>query len=228
MTYLNPFRDTRYTSSDIDAGTDYCASSGPIYPVGRCRILRPGTPSMTSTFGGDLSSYVLLDGPAKDLVIYTAEHYRVRPGHPAGSIVEPSVALYDFAGCIEEGWGSADGTQSLAWSRDYQESQCSRLGLNFDAFMQTLGVAPGHPRAGNAPSGVLPAGYPDWAVIGKDEQMFSDYKVGWRLGRDGKALPKNANEDVTLGWNAWHHDLEKNHVHSVTVGGTTVKTTKPS
>jgi hypothetical protein len=232
MTYVNPFRDAHYVSSDIDAGTDYCSTTtsatNPIYPVGRCRVLRPGTPSMTSTFGNDLSAYVLLDGPAQGLVIYTAEHYFVRPGHPTGSIVDVNVPLYDLRGCIEQGWGTSDGSQSLAWSRDYQESQCSRLGLNFDAFMQTLGVAPGHPRGGNPPSGVLPAGYPDWTAIGKDEAMYADWKVGWRLGRDGKPLPKNANEDVTLGFNAWHHDLEKDHTHTVPISGTqTVRTSKP-
>lgn len=231
--YLNPFRDARVGSSDIDAGTDYCGLDGdPIYPVGQCRVLRTGTPSMTSTFGGDLSAYVLIEsGPAKGLVIYTAEHYRVLPGHSADSIVDVKTPLYEFRGCIEQGWGTPDGSQSLAWSLGYAEHECSRLGVNFNAFMVTLGVAPGHPRGGNAPSGVLPAGFPDWAALAKDEAMYEDFKKGAQLYKDGKHLSSHANADMQFGWNFAQRSANlpdtRGHVHNVTVNGQTVQTSQP-
>lgn len=164
VTYEDPFRDANYTSSDIDAGTDYCGS-GVIHPIGTARILRRGTPSHTSTFGGDLSAYMLLDGPAAGKVVYTAEHYILEPGINAGDIVDSDTVLYHFDGCIEQGWATLDGSQSLAWSLDYQEGDCSRLGMSYNNLMVALHVKPGHPRQGHAPSGMLPQGYPlDWTV----------------------------------------------------------------
>lgn len=165
VAFPNPFRNAKVTSEDIDAGMDYCGS-GVIFPVAKCRILRPGTPSMTSTFGNDFSAYVPLEGPFAGLPIYTVEHYRVLPGHPAGQVVDVDTPLYEFLGCIEQGWATADGSYSLAWATGYQEGQCSKLGTSFNKLMMALGVASGRPRGGLPATGVLPAAYDkDWEKV---------------------------------------------------------------
>jgi hypothetical protein len=163
--YDDPMRDANCSSSDIDAGLDLCFS-GDCYAIGPGVVLREGRPSNTSLFGNDLSAYRITAGPLAGKVIYTAEHYSVVPGHPAGSLVNSSTVLYrGYGGCIEQGFATPDGSQSLAWSRDYQEGQYSRLGASFDDLMFQLGRAHGHPRGGGPISGTLPAGYlPHWTL----------------------------------------------------------------
>lgn len=164
VAYENPFRSMTVSVADIDAGVDYCGT-GVIHPLGNAVILRRGTPSHTSTFGRDLSAYRLLDGPAAGKVIYTAEHYELVDGIVPGDVVDTDTVLYHMDGCIEQGWATFDGSQSLAWALGYSEGECSKLGTSFNDLMMAVGVPGGHPRGGNTATGALPQGYPlQWTL----------------------------------------------------------------
>ena len=155
--YRDPFRDAVYTAARIDAGVDYCGT-GPIYPIGRARILNRGTPSGTSMFGHDMPVYELLEGPGKGLKVFCDEHLTMRGGYKTGDIVETTQALYEMNGCVEVGW--SDGRGSWAWnSGTYSEGQLSVLGANFSNLLGALGSKPGLTLSRSV-TGTLPAGFP--------------------------------------------------------------------
>lgn len=135
--YRNPFRDVAMSPARIDAGVDYCGN-GPVYPLGRAKIINVGTPSHTTTFGSDMAVYQLLDGPARGKFVFFAEHYDTEPGYKEGDVVDTDTVLYRMNGCIEIGW--SDGRGSIAWNiaPDSIEGQRTVWGDNFNDLLVSI------------------------------------------------------------------------------------------
>jgi len=70
--YQNPFRSVpNIAQAGIDAGVDY-SGDGPVYAIGNGVVTEANPHS--GWVGGNVSSYKLSDGPAKDKVIFVAEN----------------------------------------------------------------------------------------------------------------------------------------------------------
>jgi len=168
--YLNPLRAiTGLISQRIDMGADF-AGSGPVYPIGDA-VITSATGVSAGWPGGGWITYQLTDGPAAGLVVYVAED--VRPTVAVGQRVTPTTVIatmFNGNEGIETGWAMPDGASA--------ESQLpaaggiggggpfpTMVGVNFDDLLQALGV-PAAPNAGEAPFGLLPAGYPaNWSDL---------------------------------------------------------------
>lgn len=162
--YLDPFRDANISAARINGGVDYCGS-GPVYPFGNAVILNVGRPSGTSTFGGDMAVYELLDGPGQGLKVFFAEHYRTRGGYANGDHVTVDDVLWDMYSCIEIGW--SDGRGSVAWdSADHSiEGERTAYGENMNDLLVAVGSVAGL-ATGRPITGPLPAAYPrNWKEL---------------------------------------------------------------
>lgn len=144
-------------------GVDF-GGSGPVYAVGDA-VITNAEGDNAGWPGGGWITYQLTDGPAKGLSVYVAED--VTPTVTVGQQVNSSTVvgnMYDGGDGIETGWAMPDGASA--------ESQLAaaggiggggpfptEVGLNFEELLQSLGVPAASNRA-DAPSGLLPAGYP--------------------------------------------------------------------
>jgi hypothetical protein len=158
--YANPLRSTGgLTPERIDSGVDY-TGVGPVYAIGNGLVLNVFAGDWP---GGTFIAYQLSDGPAKGLVVYTAED--VNPQVAIGSTVTANTVIGQMYGGphgIEMGW--ADGSRipnAMARSAgQYHGGNSTAFGYNFSRFLQALG-APGGILENN-PTGTLPAGWPQW------------------------------------------------------------------
>jgi hypothetical protein len=162
--YDNPFRDADYTAARIDAGVDYClipGGKGPVYALGKAKIINRGNPSGTSVFSNDMPVYQLLEGVYKNKYVFCDEHIRLEAGYNDGDIVDSNTVLYHMYGCIEIGWSDGPPNNgSIAWnSGKYSEGQLSAYGDNFNQLLVSTGAKAGL-RLGRKVSGSLPNGWP--------------------------------------------------------------------
>ena len=163
--YLNPLRGiSGLIPERIDMGVDI-GGSGPIYALGNA-VITNAMGNSAGWPGGGWITYRLTDGPDSGLMVYVAED--VTPTVQVGRNVSSSTVIANmFAGGagIETGWAQPSG--------DSAESQLpaaasisggggpfpTRIGLNFEELLQTLGVAAASNRTQPA-YGTLPPGYP--------------------------------------------------------------------
>jgi murein DD-endopeptidase MepM/ murein hydrolase activator NlpD len=158
--YANPFRSTAgLTPERIDSGVDY-AGFGPVYAIGNGVVLNVYASDWP---GGTFIAYQLSDGPAKGLVVYTAED--INPNVSVGSTVTANTVIGQMYGGphgIEIGWadGSAIPNAMARSAGQYQGGNSTAFGYNFSRLLQALG-APGGILQNN-PTGTLPDGWPQW------------------------------------------------------------------
>jgi murein DD-endopeptidase MepM/ murein hydrolase activator NlpD len=158
--YANPLRSVGGLSAQrIDSGVDY-AGTGPVYAIGNGVVLNVYAADWP---GGTFIAYQLSDGPAKGLVVYTAED--LNPQVSVGSTVTANTVIGDMYGGphgIEIGW--ADGSRiPNAMARSYGQyggGNSTAFGYNFSRFLQALGAPGGI--LNNSPTGTLPADWPQW------------------------------------------------------------------
>jgi murein DD-endopeptidase MepM/ murein hydrolase activator NlpD len=158
--YANPFRAVSgLVPERIDQGVDY-AGFGPVYAIGDATVVWTvgnGWP------GGTFIAYQFTDGPARGLVAYLAED--VEPSVQVGQTVSSGTVIgqmYEGPNGIETGWANPAAlpdTMARTFGQ-FNGSNSSAFGVNFSQFLQSLG-APGGIQ-NSAPSGVLPAGWPQW------------------------------------------------------------------
>jgi murein DD-endopeptidase MepM/ murein hydrolase activator NlpD len=158
--YGNPFRGVSGLSPErIDSGVDY-AGVGPVYAIGNGVVLNIYAGDWP---GGTFIAYQLSDGPAKGLVVYTAED--LNPQVSVGSTVTPNTVIGQMYGGphgIEIGWadGSALPNAMARSAGQYHGGNSTAFGYNFSQLLQSLG-APGGILQNN-PDGTLPPGWPQW------------------------------------------------------------------
>ena len=162
--YLNPLRDIpNLVLERIDQGVDF-AGSGPVYALGDA-VVTSATGDSGGWPGGGWITYLLSDGPDAGLMVYVAED--ITPAVQVGEHVTSSTVvgtMFDGSDGIETGWAQPSGVSA--------ESQLpvaggigafgpfpTKVGLNFDELLQSLGV-PAAPNATESASGLLPSNYP--------------------------------------------------------------------
>jgi len=162
--YRNPLRGVSgLVPERIDDGADF-AGLGPVYALGD-GVVTSATGTSPGWPGGGWITYRLTGGPAAGLVVYVAED--ITPAVTAGQRVTPSTVLgtmFDGSDGIETGWAqptglSAESELPQAGSIAGLGPFPTRVGLNFDELLQSLGV-PAAPNRTQPPFGLLPAGYP--------------------------------------------------------------------
>jgi murein DD-endopeptidase MepM/ murein hydrolase activator NlpD len=147
----------------IDDGVDF-AGSGPVYAVGDA-VVTNATGTNFGWPGGGWITYRLTGGPAAGLVVYVAED--ITPAVTVGQRVSPSTVIgtmFDGGDGIETGWAQLTG---LSAESELPEAGGigglgpfpTRIGVNFDQLLQSLGVSAAPNRTQPA-SGLLPVGYP--------------------------------------------------------------------
>ena len=162
--YRDPLRGVSgLVPERIDDGVDF-AGQGPVYALGDA-VVTNATATNFGWPGGGWITYRLTSGPASGLVVYVAED--ITPAVAVGQHVSPSTmigTMFDGGDGIETGWA-----QPTSLSAESQLPQAgaiaglgpfpTRVGVNFDKLLQTLGV-PAAPNRTQPPFGLLPAGYP--------------------------------------------------------------------
>ncbi len=161
--YLNPLRGVSGLIPErIDEGVDF-GGSGPVYALGDAVITSAATNAGWP--GGGWITYQLTGGPDAGLMVYVAED--VTPAVQAGQHVSPSTVIASmFAGGdgIETGWAqpsglSAESELPQAGGIGGNGPFPTRIGVNFDELLQSLGV-PAAPNRSQPAYGLLPANYP--------------------------------------------------------------------
>ncbi len=161
--YLNPLRDVDgLVLERVDQGVDF-AGSGPVFAVGDGVITNavaddPG-------WDGGWITYQLTDGPAAGLMVYVAED--ITPTVQVGQQVTPFTVvgtMFNGGEGIEIGWAQPTGVTAesqlpVAGGIGAYGPFPTRVGLNFDELLQSLGVPPA-PNSTEPPNGLLPANYP--------------------------------------------------------------------
>jgi hypothetical protein len=162
--YRNPLRGiSGLVPERIDDGVDF-TGLGPVYALGDAVI----TGAAGTNFGwpgGGWITYRLTDGPAAGLMVYVAED--ITPAVAAGQRVSSSTVIgttFDGGDGIETGWAqptglSAESELPQAGSIGGNGPFPTRIGVNFDQLLQSLGV-PAAPNRTQTAFGLLPAGYP--------------------------------------------------------------------
>ena len=162
--YRNPLRGvTGLVPERIDDGVDF-AGSGPVYALGD-GVVTGASGSNFGWPGGGWITYRLTSGPGVGLMGYVAED--IIPAVAVGQHVSSATALgtmYNGGDGIETGWAQQT---SLSAESELPEAGGigglgpfpTRIGLNFDELLQSLGV-PAAPNRAQPAHGLLPAGYP--------------------------------------------------------------------
>jgi hypothetical protein len=162
--YRNPLRGVPgLVAERIDAGVDF-AGSGPVYALGDAIV----TSAAGDNFGwpgGGWITYRLTTGPGVGLVVYVAED--IIPAVAVGQRVSSSTVIgtmFTGGDGIETGWAqpsslSAESELPQAGGIGGLGPFPTRVGVNFDELLQSLGV-PAAPNRARPPHGLLPAGYP--------------------------------------------------------------------
>ena len=162
--YRDPLRGVKgLVAERIDDGVDF-AGAGPVYALGAAVV----TGAAGDNFGwpgGGWITYRLTSGPGAGLMVYVAED--IIPAVVTGQRVSPATVIgtmYDGGDGIETGWAqpsglSAESELSPAGGIGGLGPFPTRVGLNFDELLQSLGV-PAAPNRAQTPHGLLPAGYP--------------------------------------------------------------------
>jgi hypothetical protein len=162
--YRDPLRGVHgLVLERIDDGVDF-AGAGPVYALGDAVV----TSASGTNFGwpgGGWITYRLTGGPGVGLVVYVAED--IVPAVTVGQRVSSATALgtmFDGGDGIETGWA-----QPTSLSAESELAQAggigglgpfpTRIGVNFDELLQSLGV-PAAPNRDQPQYGLLPAGYP--------------------------------------------------------------------
>ena len=162
--YRNPLRGVNgLVAERIDDGVDF-AGAGPVYALGDAVV----TSAAGNNFGwpgGGWITYRLTSGPGVGLVVYVAED--IIPAVAAGQRVSPSTVIgtmFDGGDGIETGWAQPSGL-----SAESELPQAggigglgpfpTRVGVNFDELLQSLG-GPAAPNRAQTAHGLLPVGYP--------------------------------------------------------------------
>jgi murein DD-endopeptidase MepM/ murein hydrolase activator NlpD len=162
--YRNPLRGVSgLVPERIDAGVDF-SGLGPVYALGDA-VVTGATGTDFGWPGGGWITYRLTSGPATGLVVYVAED--ITPAVAVGQRVSPSTVIgtmFDGPDGIETGWA-----QPTSLSTESELPQAggiaglgpfpTRIGINFDKLLQSLGV-PAAPNRTQPANGLLPAGYP--------------------------------------------------------------------
>jgi hypothetical protein len=162
--YRDPLRGVHGLAGErIDDGVDF-AGTGPVYALGDAVVTRADADNFGWPGGGWIT-YRLTSGPGVGLMVYVAED--IIPAVVAGQRVSAGTVLgtmYDGGDGIETGWAqptglSAESELPQAGSIGGLGPFPTRVGVNFDELLQSLGVAAAPNRA-QPPHGLLPAGYP--------------------------------------------------------------------
>jgi hypothetical protein len=142
--YTNPFKGATVGQSRIDEGVDYVVS-GPIRAVGAARIVFLGSYSGFGTY----LVYELIDGEQKGKRIYVAEG--LRPVVARLDKVSKGQKIAVGVGAIESGWAQG-GPTFLPYAQIaggyHPDGVRTAAGMDFDKFMQSLGVIAGRPDSG--------------------------------------------------------------------------------
>jgi hypothetical protein len=144
-------------------GVDF-GGSGPVYAIGDA-VITNAQGDNAGWPGGGWITYQLTSGPAKGLSVYVAED--VTPGVAVGQQVNSSTVvanMYNGGAGIETGWAMPDGSSAesqlaVAGGISGGGPFPTEIGLNFEELLQSLG-APAASNRADAPSGLLPPGYP--------------------------------------------------------------------
>ncbi len=165
--YANPFRSANITAHErIDQGVDL-AGSGPVYALGDGTVLATknagwppyGSGACYETF----IAYRLSNGPAAGDTVYIAQS--IAPTVSVGQTVTPNTVVGDLCsnGGIEIGWanGSALGLTMAATYGQFDSSNSTAFGYNFDQLLASLGGPQGSLQ-NNPPTGSVPASWPQW------------------------------------------------------------------
>jgi murein DD-endopeptidase MepM/ murein hydrolase activator NlpD len=158
--YRNPLRALGgLTPERIDQGVDY-GGVGPVYAMGNGVVLNVYSSGWP---GGTFIAYRLSDGPAKGLVVFTAED--LNPQVSVGSTVTADTVIGQMFGGphgIEIGWadGSAIPNAMARSYGQYHGENSTAFGYNFSQLLQSVGAPGGILH--NDPLGTLPPGWPQW------------------------------------------------------------------
>jgi hypothetical protein len=162
--YRNPLRGVAgLVPERIDDGVDF-AGTGPVYALGDAVVTSVAGDNYGWPGGGWIT-YRLSSGPGAGLMVYVAED--IVPAVVLGQRVTPSTVvgtMYNGGDGIETGWAqptalSAESELPPAGSIGGLGPFPTRVGVNFDELLQSLGVRAAPNRA-DPPHGLLPAGYP--------------------------------------------------------------------
>jgi hypothetical protein len=162
--YSNPLRGVSGLIPErIDDGVDF-TGTGPVYALGDA-VITGATGTNFGWPGGGWVTYRLTDGPGAGLVVYVAED--IIPAVAVGQRVSPSTvigSMFDGGDGIETGWAQSTG---LSAESELPEAGAigglgpfpTRVGVNFDQLLQSLGVHAA-PNRTQPEFGILPAVYP--------------------------------------------------------------------
>jgi len=162
--YRNPLRGVSgLVPERIDDGVDF-AGQGPVYALGDA-VVTGATAANFGWPGGGWITYRLTGGPAAGLMVYVAED--ITPAVAVGQRVSPTTVIgtmFNGGDGIETGWAQSTG---LSAESELPEAGSiaglgpfpTRVGVNFDKLLQSLGVTAA-PNRTQPPFGLLPAGYP--------------------------------------------------------------------
>jgi hypothetical protein len=162
--YRNPLRGVAgLVPERIDDGVDF-AGTGPVYALGDAVVTSVAGDNYGWPGGGWIT-YRLSSGPGAGLMVYVAED--IVPAVVLGQRVTPSTVvgtMYNGGDGIETGWAqptalSAESELPPAGSIGGLGPFPTRVGVNFDELLQSLGVRAA-PNRDDPPHGLLPAGYP--------------------------------------------------------------------
>jgi hypothetical protein len=144
-------------------GVDF-GGTGPVYAIGNA-VVTNAEANNGGWPGGGWITYQLTNGPAKGLTVYVAED--VTPDVVVGQNVTSSTVvatMYNGGDGIETGWAqpggaSAESQLPVAGGISGGGPFPTKVGLNFDELLQSLGV-PAASNSQDTPYGLLPPGYP--------------------------------------------------------------------
>ena len=162
--YRNPLRGVAgLVPERIDDGVDF-AGTGPVYALGDAVVTSVAGDNYGWPGGGWIT-YRLSSGPGAGLMVYVAED--IVPAVVLGQRVTPSTVvgtMYNGGDGIDTGWAqptalSAESELPPAGSIGGLGPFPTRVGVNFDELLQSLGVRAA-PNRSDPPHGLLPAGYP--------------------------------------------------------------------